>query len=130
MRRFQLEVWQIAEDCRSMLTELCGESSQVAVQPPVLRARRRVPEPSEGDSHVDRMHYRLLKQATRLVSARRQQCFATGAHLDELIQGLGTGGSMMHIREMPTQYVPLQGSMSCRTSTWRRGRAAPFPLAP
>jgi hypothetical protein len=56
------------------------------------------------------MHSCFLKQATSLVSARRQHCVATGAHLDELIQDSGTGGSMMHIREMPSQYVPLQGA--------------------
>ena len=85
IRRYHraLEVRAIAEDCRSRLVSLCGETPPAAVdQPHVFGARRRVPDIPEGESHADRMHRRLLKQATRLVSARRQHLAVTGARLD------------------------------------------------
>ena len=104
--RRSMEVRTVAEECRSTLLALCGETSQFFIDPYHGRVDR------EANDSSSRMHHRLLTCAARLIKARRQYATATGGRIEELFRALGSDwGSMLHDRAAPSAYVPVIGKL-------------------
>ena len=105
--RRSMEVRTVAEECRSTLLALCGETSHILIDPYHGRVGR------EANDSSSRMHHRLLTCAARLIKACRQYATATGGLIEELFRALGSDwGSMLHDRAAPSAYVPVIGKLT------------------